>query len=391
MAPEQLPDLIGESPLFLDALARASSLAALNRPLLIFGERGAGKELIASRIHFLSPRWEGPFVKVNCAALSEDLLESELFGHEAGAFTGAQKRHVGRFERADGGTLFLDEIASASLRVQEKLLRIIEYGEYERLGGENTLSANVRVVAAANVSLPGRAARGEFRADLLDRLAFDVIHTPPLRARPEDIPLLAAYFGAAMARELEIPFPGFTPEALSQFLSHDWPGNVRELKNTAERSFYRWIAQEIDGPIAEAVIDPFIAPYKEQLQTTLTTEIAAPSGESHNDRHHHASSNGQDWDRPADKNAAQYAGAHHESAQLNSAQHDRGRTTPGHGSPSNISLPIDLRDHLKQLERQLAAHAMRATMSNQKEAANLLGLTYDQMRGLVRKHALHDE
>ena len=160
----------------------------------------------------------GPFVKVNCAALSEELLESELFGHEAGAFTGAQKRHHGRFERAEGGTLFLDEIASASLRVQEKLLRVIEYGEYERVGGEATLNADVRVVAAANVNLPALAESGKFRADLLDRLAFDVIFAPPLRDRKEDIPLLAAHFGAGMTREIGETYEGFSPAAMSALL-----------------------------------------------------------------------------------------------------------------------------------------------------------------------------
>ena len=203
------PELIGQSPAFLDALAHASSAAALDRPLLIVGERGSGKELIAGRIHFLSPRWDGPLVKVNCAAMNEELLESELFGHEAGSFTGASKKHLGRFERAEGGTLFLDEIPSASARVQEKLLRVIEYGEYERVGGEETITADVRVVAAANIDLRNAADRGDFRADLLDRLAFDVIGAPPLRERREDIPQLAAHFAAGLAREMEEPFDGF--------------------------------------------------------------------------------------------------------------------------------------------------------------------------------------
>ena len=148
-----LPELIGQAPAFLDALQHASEVAGIDRPILIYGERGSGKELFAGRIHFLSQRWDGPLVKVNCAAMNEELLESELFGHEAGAFTGATKRHLGRFERAEGGTLFLDEIPSASLRVQEKLLRVIEYGEYERVGGEETRNADVRIVAAANIDL----------------------------------------------------------------------------------------------------------------------------------------------------------------------------------------------------------------------------------------------
>ncbi|MEM6627972.1 MAG: sigma 54-interacting transcriptional regulator, partial [Pseudomonadota bacterium] len=236
------PDLIGQSPAWLEALDRVSLAAPVERPLLVIGERGSGKELIAERLHFLSKRWDGPFVKVNCAALSEDLLDSELFGHEQGAFTGATKRRAGRFELADGGTLFLDEIATASLSVQEKLLRVIEYGEFQRLGGEDVLSADVRVIAATNVDLPARADSGEFRADLLDRLAFDVITLPPLRARLEDISLLADYFGTRMARELGVIFPGFSASAIARLESHDWRGNVRELKNTAERAVYRDLA-----------------------------------------------------------------------------------------------------------------------------------------------------
>jgi psp operon transcriptional activator len=192
MAAPSTPDLIGQSATWLQSLERVSLSAQVERPILVIGERGTGKELIAERLHFLSPRWDKPFVKVNCGALSDDLLDSELFGHEQGAFTGATKRRSGRFEQADSGTLFLDEIATASSEVQEKLLRVVEYGEYQRLGGEDTLTCDVRIVAATNVDLPARAADGRFRADLLDRLAFDVITLAPLRARPEDIVLLAA-------------------------------------------------------------------------------------------------------------------------------------------------------------------------------------------------------
>ena len=327
----QPPELIGQSPVFLDALAHASAAAALDRPLLICGERGSGKELIAGRIHFLSPRWEGPFVKLNCAALSDELLDSELFGHEAGAFTGATRRHAGRFERADGGTLFLDEIASASLRIQEKLLRVIEYGEYERVGGGETRVADVRIVAAANADLPAMAAAGKFRADLLDRLAFDVIAAPPLRARKDDIPLLAAHFAAGLARELKTPFSGFTPAAMARLAAHDWPGNVRELKNAAERSFHRWIATGGAGPVDAVVIDPF------------------PAG----------------------------AGV---------------QTPPSQDAPlrgeSPKSFPIDLRRALNEAEREWTGMALSACAWNQKEAAEILGLTYDQIRGLIRKHGL---
>lgn len=331
------PELIGQAPAFLDALAHASAAAALDRPLLIMGERGAGKELLAARIHFLSPRWDGPFLKVNCAALSDELLDSELFGHEAGAFTGARERHLGRFERAEGGTLFLDEIASASLRVQEKLLRVIEYGEFERVGGEETLIANVRVLAASNVDLRARAAAGKFRADLLDRLAFDVVVAPPLRARKEDIPLLAAHFAGALANEIGADYEGFTPEAMAAFVAHQWPGNVRELKNAAERSFYRWIAAGNGGPVGAAAIDPF-------EDAALPPDLAAPAS----------------------------------------------RTPPAAPTPLPPLEPgpYDLRKRLDEIEKQWTEEALAAHGGNQRLAAAHLGLTYDQIRGLVRKHGL---
>lgn len=337
------PELVGQAPAFLDALAHASTAAGLNRPLLIAGERGSGKELLAERIHFLSPRWDGPLVKVNCAALSDDLLDSELFGHEAGAFTGAQRRHQGRFERAEGGTLFLDEIASASMRVQEKLLRAIEYGEYERLGGESTVTADVRVVAATNVDLPARAATGRFRADLLDRLAFDVIVAPPLRARRDDIPLLAEHFASALAQELadddpDVRFEGFTAAAIATLRAYDWPGNVRELKNAAERSFYRWIAADRAGPVDQVVIDAFDTRHR----PPASVDAVAPR-----------------------------------------------ETTTAPPPPANVSNgPFDLRAYLDRAEREWVSRALAANGGNQKRAARDLALTYDQIRGLVRKHGL---
>jgi psp operon transcriptional activator len=339
-----LPELVGQAPAFLDALAHASTAAGLNRPLLIAGERGSGKELLAERIHFLSPRWDGPLVKVNCAALSDDLLDSELFGHEAGAFTGAQRRHQGRFERAEGGTLFLDEIASASMRVQEKLLRAIEYGEYERVGGETTVTADVRVVAATNVDLPARAATGRFRADLLDRLAFDVIVAPPLRARRDDIPLLAEHFASALAQELaeddpDVRFEGFTPAAMATLRAYDWPGNVRELKNAAERSFYRWITADRTGPVDRIIIDAFDTVYRPAASVETVTAGETPTP-----------------DPPPRANAS--AG------------------------------PVDLRAYLDQAEREWVSHALAANGGSQKRAAQYLALTYDQIRGLIRKHGL---
>ncbi|PWC56189.1 sigma 54-interacting transcriptional regulator [Azospirillum sp. TSO22-1] len=252
--PVSPPPLIGQSPAFQAALAHVSRVAPLERPVLVIGERGTGKELIAARLHYLSRRWDRPFVKVNCAALPETLLDSELFGHEAGAFTGATRRHTGRVEQADGGTLFLDELATSSAAVQEKLLRAVEYGEIERVGGR-TQTVDVRVVGATNADLPALAEAGRFRADLLDRLAFDVVHLPPLRSRPEDIPVLAEHFALGMVRELDRPlFPGFTPRALDDLRGHGWPGNVRELRNAVERSV---AAADPDAPVDAIVLDPF--------------------------------------------------------------------------------------------------------------------------------------
>ncbi len=334
------PELIGQSPVFLDALAHASDVAEVDRPVLILGERGTGKELLAARLHFLSPRWEAPLVKLNCAAMNEELLESELFGHEAGAFTGAAKKHRGRFERAEGGTLFLDEIASASGRVQEKLLRVIEYGEYERVGGEEARIADVRIVAAANVDLRARAARGGFRADLLDRLAFDVVVAPPLRNRREDIPLLAAHFAAAMAAELGVPFPGLAPAAVAALQSHSWPGNVRELKNAAERAMFHWSRASGPAQIESVTIDPF-------------DQAGAPKGAQ--------------------------IGA--DAADGSAARAPVPRAAPALTGPTN-----DLRAHLDEIERRLVTDALAVAGGSQTRAAKGLGLSYDQLRGIVRKH-----
>src|SRR6201997_1742346 len=213
----ELPPLGGEAPAFRAALAHVSQLAALDRPVLVVGERGTGKELVAARLTFLSPRWDKPFIKLNCATLAETLLDSELFGHEAGAFTGATRRRLSRFELADAGTLFLDEIGTASLAVQEKILRVIEYGSFERVGGNEVHHVDVRVIAATNVDLPQEAEAGRFLSDLLDRLAFDVVTIPPLRERTEDIALLAEHFARGMTRELgrEL-FRGFTAAGLAR-------------------------------------------------------------------------------------------------------------------------------------------------------------------------------
>lgn len=335
MLDSRAPSLIGEAPAFLALLEQVSRAAPLDRPVLVIGERGTGKELIAARLHYLSRRWDAPFVQVNCAALSDELLDSELFGHEAGAFTGASRRHAGRFERADGGTLFLDEIATASLRVQEKLLRAIEYGQFERLGGETTLTADVRVIAATNVDLPALASEGRFRADLLDRLSFEVLTLPPLRHRQEDIPVLAEHFALAMINTLSRdreeapgPFPGFTDAASRQLLEHDWPGNVRELKNVVERAVSH--APRLDRPIARIVLDPFDSPFRPRPQPATPTEAAA-----------------------------------------------------GEAVESG-----DFQRSVRAYERRLLDAALEATRHNRRQTAERLGLTYDQLRTVLRRHGL---
>lgn len=324
--------LVGESPAFMEMLEHVSSIAPLNRPVLVIGERGTGKELVAARIHFLSRRWGENFVKLNCAALADTVLESELFGHEAGSFTGAQKKRVGRFELAHEGTLFLDELANISSGIQEKILRVIEYGEFERLGGNQVISVDTRIVGATNVDLPALAAAGGFRLDLLDRLAFDVITLPSLRHRQEDIAPLAEHFARRMAAELKHTlFPGFSNEALKALQNYPWPGNVRELKNVVERAVYRWGTSE--EPIDIIQFDPFESPW-----------------------------------RPG-ANAPQ------------PAQTD---------SPEAPSGPLDLKDTVKNFEIQLLNNALESCQFNQRKAAEHLGLSYDQLRGYLRKYKLLD-
>jgi len=319
---EYLENLLGEANSFVAMLEQVSQLAMLNKPALVIGERGTGKELIARRLHYLSPRWQGPFVSLNCAALNENLLDSELFGHEAGAFTGAQKRHLGRFERADGGTLFLDELATAPMLVQEKLLRVIEYGQLERVGGSQPLQVDVRLVCATNADLPAMAAAGSFRADLLDRLAFDVVQLPPLRQRQQDIMLLAEHFAIQMCRELALPlFSGFSDQAQNTLRQYAWPGNVRELKNVVERSVYRHGSNS--APLDEIIINPF------------STSQAVSS------------------------------------------------------SPAGLpTLPVDAKAWLAEQELALIETALEQARFNQRKAAQSLGLTYHQLRGLLKKYAL---
>lgn len=332
-----MPTIIGEAPAFLAMLEHVSRAAQVAKPVLVVGERGTGKELVAARLHYLSPRWDQALIKVNCAALTESILESELFGHEAGAFTGAAAQHRGHFERADGGTLILDELGTTSPRLQEKILRIIEYGEFERVGGTDTLSVDVRIAGSTNVDLTALTRAGRFRADLLDRLAFDVITLPPLRERVEDILPLANAFAVAMASELkQLYFGGFSPRAASALLRHPWPGNVRELKNAVERSVYRH--DNPDRKLSRIVFDPFDSPFrlrdpKERAPDKPTVYEASRSGQ-------------------------------------------------------RLDLPIDLKEHLGNLESSAISRALEAARYRQGDAAKLLGLSYHQLRGAMRKHGI---
>ena len=233
-------EIVGVDPTFMKILDLVRRVAPIPRPVLVLGERGTGKELIARALHKAGPRCEGPFVAVNCAAFEENVLASELFGHERGAFTSAEKRRIGRFERADGGTLFLDEIGHMSIEFQKKILRVLEYPYFERVGGESSVTVDVRVIAATNVDLQREMLEGRFLRDLFDRLAFEVIDVPPLRERPKDILPLARHFMAQFLRE--VPSLGekeLAPEAIAALEAYRFPGNVRELKNIMERAVYR--------------------------------------------------------------------------------------------------------------------------------------------------------
>jgi len=333
--------LIGSSVALLDLMDQVSRLAPLNRPILIAGERGTGKELIAERVHFLSRRWNASFLKMNCAALPETLLDSELFGVEPGAYTGATKRRAGRFELADQGSLFLDEIGTLSMAAQEKLLRVIEYGEFERVGGQETLTADTRVIGATNIDLPGAANDGSFRHDLLDRLAFDVLTIPPLRARRDDIPELVMHFGRGMAHEQEWPaFAGFTDNAMEALCDYPWPGNIRELKNVIERAIARaWDGEE---PIDDIVFDPFESPWRisSKQKASAATNVSIP------------------------------------------------QTAGQQSAPP--SKPFCYKTHVGTQERILLEQALKANRYNQKAAAAWCQLTYDQFRHALKKHDLLD-
>ncbi|MCF8043110.1 MAG: phage shock protein operon transcriptional activator [Desulfarculaceae bacterium] len=326
-------EALGQSESFLAFQEALSRAAKVDRPVLLVGERGTGKELAAARLHYLSPRWGEPLVALNCAALAPSLIESELFGHEAGAFTGAGQRRLGRFETAHQGTLFLDEIGNIPLTVQEKILRTVEYGSFERVGGSRPVEVDVRIVGATNADLPAMARAGRFKQDLLDRLSFEVLTLPPLRTRQGDALLLAEHFAQRMAGEMGWGGPpGFSPAVREQLAAHAWPGNVRQLKNVVERAVYRSGGREITS----FDFDPFASPF-------------APL--------------------PPEKASRQKA--------------------PPDAPPSASPLPF--KQAVADYERRLVKQALDAARFNQRQAADLLGLTYHQLRGLLRKHGPMDK
>ncbi len=330
-------EALGQSDAFLAFQERLSRVAPIQRPVLLVGERGTGKELAASRLHYLSGRWQKPFVTLNCASLSPSLIESELFGYERGAFTGALQRRVGRFEVADGGTLFLDEVGNVPLEAQEKILRTVEYQIFERVGSTENVAVDVRILAATNANLPEMAAAGRFRPDLLDRLSFEVLSVPPLRERSGDIMLLARHFAVRMARELDRErMPDFSAEASAVLEGYGWPGNVRELKNVVERAVYR-----SDSPlITEIIFDPFGALCKgpEPMGWSSRGRILAP--------------------------------------------------VPERG-PDPLTVPM--KKAVLDLKMRMLQSALERSRYNQRKAAALLGLSYDQFRGLYRRYNLQGE
>ena len=329
--PIEITEALGQSEVFLEFQERLSMVAPVNRPVLVLGERGTGKELAASRLHYLSNRWQGPLVTLNCAALSPSLLESELFGYEKGAFTGAVQRRMGRFESAHNGTLFLDEIGNIPMEVQEKILRVVEYSTFERVGSSKSIEVDVRIIAATNADLKALADDNKFKQDLLDRLSFEVLFLPPLRERKQDIRLLAEHFAYRMALELtREKTPEFSAQALEMLENYDWPGNVRELKNVVERAVYR-----SDKPV-------------------ITNIIFNPFSRFHRKP------------KPEDNERIT------ESEQLKTGK--------------KSYSPLTIKEAVWELKVKMLKDALIEAEYNQKKAADILGLTYHQFRGLYRQY-----
>lgn len=342
-----IPEAQGQSETFLEFQEQISRVAPIERPVLILGERGTGKELAASRIHFLSKRWQKPLITLNCSALTPTLIGSELFGYEKGAFTGAGSRQVGRFEKASEGTLFLDEIGTIPMEVQEKILRAVEYGSFERVGSSESIHVDVRIVAATNVDLPFMVDSGEFKQDLLDRLSFEVIYVPPLRKRKGDILVLANYFAARMAFELgRDEIPRISSMALKELESYQWPGNIRELKNVIERAVYKSSSHHIKV----ISFDPFNNPYGEALEKKIVQERKSKDEISKDLRNQNESS------------------------------------VTGSVDIMEQILEKPFKEAMGELEWHLLSKALKECRFNQKKAAKRLGLSYDQFRGIKKKY-----
>jgi psp operon transcriptional activator len=325
-----MQDALGSSDAFLEFQERLSRAAQVDRPVLLIGERGTGKEIAASRLHYLSTRWQNPLIALNCSALSSSLIESELFGYEKGAFTGAEQRRVGRFEAAEGGTIFLDEIGLLPMEVQEKILRVVEYGTFERVGSPESIEADVRIVAATNADLLALADEGRFKRDLLDRLSFEVLYLPPLRERKGDVLVIANHFAGRMALELGWQdVPRFSPGTAAELESYSWPGNIRELKNVVERAVYR-----SDTPLIKSVV---FQPFK-----------ASP-----------------------------------ECRPLKRTEDEKREVRD---FPLDEITRMPFKEAMRKTELLLLKKALKESRFNQRKAAQAMGLTYHQLRGLYRKY-----
>jgi DNA-binding NtrC family response regulator len=319
--------IVGSSRALSRAMAVVERVAPVPRPVLILGERGTGKELVARAIHQLSRRATEPYVTINCAAVPESLLESELFGHEEGAFTGATRQKEGKFELADGGTLFLDEIGNMSLEFQAKILRILEYQRFERVAGSESIQVDVRIIAATNADVRTAMDEGRFRRDLYDRLAFEVIELPPLRERLDDVHILAEHFLDRFRDEVSgLTVRQLAPAAIERLKGYDFPGNVRELKNVVERAAYSARGEVLQPADIDAALPP--APRSRRPLAEMAS-----------------------WD--------------------------------------DAALPLSAR--VEAFERAICMDALEKARYNQREAAEILGLTYDQFRQRKRKYGLLKE
>jgi DNA-binding NtrC family response regulator len=347
--------IIGKSAAMQEVFKMIGRVSRADAPVLITGESGCGKENVANAIHKFSLRASRPYVAINCAAIPADLLESELFGHEKGSFTGATAQRIGRFEQCDGGTLFLDEIGDMPIGIQSKILRVLQEGEYSRVGGNQTFKSDARIIAATNRELEREVAEHRFREDLFYRLNVVRIHIPPLRQRREDIPLLVDFFLQRMAEQRRTERIRITDDAMQVLMDHDWPGNVRELENTVQRACVlatskillpkdfpfgnerRYTPRDVPPETAESVTPATAAPAQSTVTVPTAQATAAAAAV------------------PELQQAVEIL--------LNAAA-------------ANEELEL-----LPWLEREMTLHAMRRTGNNQVRAAKLLGIT----RGTLRK------